>query len=173
MSHRLVVEMTSRPDRGAGTILPHPPMPSTHLSLHYHIVFSTKDRAPLITTEWRDRLHAFLGGTIKTLDGIPQAIGGVADHVHLLIGLPATHCLADLMRDLKAVSSRWVHETLGQHSFAWQEGYGAFTVGASQREAVCDYIRRQKEHHQSRTFQEEYLALLSRGGVKYDERYLW
>jgi REP element-mobilizing transposase RayT len=91
----------------------------------------------------------------------------------LLIGLPATHCLADLMRDLKAVSSRWVHETLGQHSFAWQEGYGAFTVGASQRDAVRDYIRRQKEHHQSRTFQEEYLALLSRGGVKYDERYLW
>lgn len=122
MSLRLAVKMTNRPGRGAGTILPHPPMPSTHLSLHYHIVFSTRDRAPIIATEWRDRLHAFLGGTIKTLDGIPQTIGGAADHVHLLMGLRATHCLADLMRDLKAVSSRWVHETIGQHSFHGRRG---------------------------------------------------
>jgi REP element-mobilizing transposase RayT len=89
-------------------------MPSTHLSLHYHIVFSTKDRAPIIAAAWRDRLHAYLGGVVKNVEGIPEAIGGVADHVHLLIGLRATACLADVVRDVKAVSSRWVHEEIGE-----------------------------------------------------------
>jgi REP element-mobilizing transposase RayT len=148
-------------------------MPSTHLSLHYHIVFSTKDRVPIIANEWRERLHAYLGGVVRNVEGVPEAIGGVGDHVHLLIGLRATACLADVVRDVKAVSSRWVHEEIGDRAFAWQEGYGAFTVSASQREPVREYIARQEEHHQKRTFQEEYLELLKRSGVEYDERYLW
>lgn len=148
-------------------------MSSTHLSLHYHVVFSTKNRAPLIAPAWGERLHAYMGGVVRTLDGVPEAIGGVADHVHLLIGLRATDCLADAVRDVKAVSSRWVHEDVRDRAFAWQEGYGAFTVSASQRGAVRDYIERQAEHHRRRTFQEEYVELLKRSGVDYDERYLW
>jgi REP element-mobilizing transposase RayT len=148
-------------------------MPSTHLSLHYHVVFSTKARAPLIAAAWRERLHAYIGGVVRNIEGVPETIGGVADHVHLLIGLRATARLADVVRDLKAVSSRWVHDEIGERAFAWQEGYGAFTVSASQREAVREYIARQEEHHRTRTFQEEYLELLQRSGVEFDERYLW
>ena len=151
---------------------PHP-MPSTHLSLHYHVVFSTKDRVPLIAPAWRERLHAFLGGTVNQLGGVPEAIGGVADHVHLLLGLRATHALADVLREVKAVSSRWVHDEIGVPAFQWQEGYGKFTVGAPQRAEVRHYIARQEEHHRTRTFQEEYVEFLRRAGVEYDERYLW
>jgi putative transposase len=148
-------------------------MPSTHISLHYHIVFSTKDRVPVIGSAWRERLHGYLGGIVRNVEGVPEAIGGVADHVHMLIGLRAKHCLADVVRDIKAVSSRWVHEVMSDEAFAWQEGYGAFTVGAPQRESVRDYIARQEEHHRLQTFQEEYLEFLKRSGVEYDERYLW
>ena len=148
-------------------------MPSTHLSLHYHVVFSNKDRDPSIAAAWRERLHVYLGGLVRNVNGVPEAIGGIADHVHLLIGLRATACLADVVRDVKAVSSRWVHEEIGERSFAWQEGYGAFTVSASQRGIVCEYIARQEEHHRKRTFQEEYRELLKRSGVDYDERFLW
>lgn len=148
-------------------------MPSTHLALHYHIILSTKDPAPIIAATWRERLHAFLGGSIRTAAGVPEAIGGVADHVHLLIGLRATHCLADVVRDIKAASSRWVHDEMRITPFAWQEGYGAFTVSASQREAVCEYIASQEEHHRHRTFQEEYVEFLRRCGVEFDERFLW
>ena len=148
-------------------------MPSTHLSLHYHLVFSTKNRLPDIAESWRGRLHACLGGVVRNVEGIPEAIGGVADHVHLLIGLRATACLADVVRDVKAVSSRWVHEETGDPGFSWQEGYGAFTVSASQRDVVREYIARQEEHHRKRTFQEEYLELLKRSGVEFDDRYLW
>ena len=147
-------------------------MSSTHLSLHYHIVFGTKDHEPLITPVWRDRLRAYLGGVVRTLDGVPEEIGGVADHVHLLVGLRATHMLADVLREIKSVSSGWVHEDVGVSSFAWQEGYGGFTVSASQLAKVRAYIRQQEEHHRTRTFREEYLALLERNEVEFDERYL-
>src|SRR5437763_6993050 len=147
-------------------------MSSTHLSLHYHLVFGTKNHEPVITLAWRDRLHAYLGGVIHTLGGAPEAIGGVADHVHLLVGLRATHTLADVLRELKSVSSKWVHEEMGVSSFAWQEGYGAFTVSASQLERVRCYIQQQEEHHQTHTFKDEYLALLQRSGVEFDEQYV-
>ena len=148
-------------------------MSSTLLSLHVHIVFGTKDQRPLIESPWRPRLHAYFGGAAKTLNIVPEAVGGVADHVHLLLGLRATHCLADVMRDLKRTSSAWVHETIGQKPFEWQDGYGAFTVSASLLETVKNYIARQEEHHRQQTFQEEYLELLKLSGVEYDERYLW
>ena len=114
-------------------------MPSTQLSLHYHVVFGTKNHEPIIHNSWRPRLHVYLGGVLTTLGGIPEAIGGVADHVHLLIGLRATHCLADVMRETKAVSSSWIHQEIRLPSFAWQEGYGAFTVSPSQLDAVRAY----------------------------------
>ena len=122
-------------------------MPSTHLSLHYHLVFSTKDRIAMIAPEWRGRLHAFLGGVVRQLDGIPQTVGGVGDHVHLLIGLGAMHRLADVMREIKSVSSRWVHEEVGVKLFSWQEGYGALSVGERSLETVKEYAAKQKEHH--------------------------
>lgn len=147
-------------------------MPSTHLSLHYHIVFGTKDHEPLIQPGWRGKLHAYLGGIIRTAGGIAECVGGVSDHVHLLIGLRATHRLADVLRELKAVSSGWVHDEIGVREFAWQEGYGAFTVSASQREAVRRYIEQQEAHHRTCAFREEYLELLRRSDVKFDEGYV-
>lgn len=126
----------------------------------------------MIQPAWRADLHAYLGGIIRTADGIAESVGGVSDHVHLLIGLRATHRLADVLRELKAVSSGWVHDEIGLGSFAWQEGYGAFTVSASQRAAVRRYIQRQEERHRTRSFREEYLELLRRSGVEFDERYI-
>ena len=147
-------------------------MSSTHLSLHVHVVFGTKHQRPLIRPEWRERLHAYLGGAARTLDLVPEAVGGPSDHVHLLLGFRATHCLADVMRDIKRVSSLWVHETIGEREFQWQDGYGAFTVSASMVPTVKNYVARQEEHHRQKTFQEEYVEMLHLSGVEYDERYL-
>ncbi len=148
-------------------------MPSTHLSLHYHIVFSTKDRHASITEDWRNRLHEYLGSLVRAADGIPEAIGGTADHVHLLVGLRATHSLATFVQDIKQTSSRWIHETIGAKNFAWQPGYGGFTVSVSNCEAVKKYIATQVEHRQTKTFQEEYVAFLEKHLIEYDEKYLW
>jgi putative transposase len=148
-------------------------MSSTYLSLHYHLVFSTKDRAPVITPPWRLRLHHYIGGTIRGLGGFPEEVGGVADHVHLLIGLKATHCLADVMRELKKASSIWVHKEIGSSQmFAWQEGYAAFTVSATARAAVRKYIAGQEEHHRTRSFREELIEMLGKAGIEYDPKYL-
>jgi len=148
-------------------------MPSTHFSLHYHVVFSTKERHPWIEPGWRDDLHGYLGGCVKTLRGMPVEIGGVADHVHLLLGLRATHRLADVVREIKTVSSRWIHEELRVPRFGWQEGYGAFTVSRSNVPAVRHYIATQAEHHKKRRFEDEYLDLLKKHEVEFDERFLW
>ena len=147
-------------------------MASTYLSLHYHIVFSTKERRSWIAESWRSRLHQYLSATINGLGGISQGVGGVADHVHLLVGLKATHRLADFMRDLKKSASIWVHDEIGEKSFAWQEGYAAFTVSATTRESVQAYIANQAEHHQRKTFREELVVFLERAGVEYDPQYL-
>jgi putative transposase len=147
-------------------------MSSTYLSLHYHLVFSTKDRKPIIAEEWRSRLHEYLGGTINGLGGFCQAVGGVADHVHLLVGLKATHCLADVLRELKKSASVWVHEEIGERSFAWQEGYAAFTVSPTARESVKHYIANQEEHHRRQSFPEELISLLEKAGIEYDPKYL-
>ncbi len=147
-------------------------MSSTFLALHYHIVFSTKDRAPLLDISWRERLHEYLGGTVTGLGGFPQGVGGVADHVHLLVGLKATHYLADFMRELKKASSVWVHEAIGVREFAWQEGYGTFTVSPTARPQVQKYIANQAEHHRVKSFREELAEFLKKAGVKYEDRYL-
>jgi len=114
-----------------------------------------------------------MGGIVRTLGGVPEVVGGVSDHVHLMVGLRATHCLSDVMRELKSVSSRWVHETPGLSRFAWQEGCGAFPVSHSQRVTLRRYIENQEEHHRTRTFREEYLELLQRHGVEFDSRYVF
>jgi REP element-mobilizing transposase RayT len=148
-------------------------MPSTHISLHVHLVFSTKDRTPWIAAKWRERLHAYLGGIAKGLDGVPLAVGGTSDHVHLLVGLKSSHRLDYFLRDLKADSSEWIHREIDQPVFAWQKGYGAFSVSPSNVDSVRQYVLNQESHHQRYSFQQEYLRLLRFSGVQFDERYLW
>jgi putative transposase len=147
-------------------------MPSTHTGLHYHLIFATKNREPILSEGWRTRLHEYLGGTVRGLDGVPQGIGGVADHVHLLVALKATHCLADFMRELKKASSAWMMAALPKQHFQWQEGYAAFTVSPTARVAVQKYIANQEDHHRRRSFRDELIVLLRKAGVEYDERYL-
>jgi putative transposase len=148
-------------------------MPATYCSLHYHLIFSTKDRLPILTKDWRSDMHAYLGGIVRKLKGVPVAINGSEDHVHLLVGLRATHCLSDLLRELKSGSSEWAHATVGRKSFAWQPGYFGATVSPSLIEKVKQYVRNQEEHHRRKSFQEEYLEFLRLSGIEYDERYVW
>jgi len=145
---------------------------STYSSLHYHIIFSTKNRLRTIGDQWQEDLYQHMGGIIKQLGGFPQGIGGVEDHVHLLIGLKPTHNISDFMRELKKASSKWVHQTVGQRAFQWQEGYSVFTVSATARSKVRSYIENQKQHHQKKTFREEIMELLQKAGIDYDPKYL-
>lgn len=148
-------------------------MSSTHTSLHYHFVFSTKHREPWFSATDLPRLHAYLGGVVRGLGGKPHAVGGVADHVHLLAGLKPTLAVADVMRQVKADSSKWIRQEWHRAAFSWQEGYGAFTVGAGDLERVRAYVLGQEDHHRVRTFQEEYVAMLQRGLVIFDDAHLW
>ena len=148
-------------------------MPATHLSLHYHLVFSTREREPFIASDWRANLHGYLGGIVKGIRGVSLAIGGIDDHVHLLVGLRATHRLDYVLRDIKADSSSWVHKVVGQKKFEWQSGYLGLTVSPSQIERVKKYVLNQEKHHRRKTFQEEYLELLELSAIDYDERYVW
>jgi REP element-mobilizing transposase RayT len=118
-------------------------MGSTFFSLHYHIVFSTKERLPFIHAEWRSRVHSYLGGIIRRMNGVAETVGGVADHAHLLVSLRPVHRMADLMRDMKKDSSNWVKENFDSR-FAWQEGYAAFTVSPNAIKSVRNYIANQK-----------------------------
>ena len=147
-------------------------MPSTYTSLHYHIIFSTKDRLPLITNDWRERLHSYLGGIIKGLEGVPLSIGGIDDHLHLLVGLKPKHRLDYFLRDLKADSSAWIHNEL-KKKFYWQKGYAAFTVSHSSLGGVKNYIMNQETHHGKKDFKTELLELFKAGEIEYDEKYLW
>jgi len=149
-------------------------MANTCISLHVHIVFSTKNRAPLINAEWRGCLRAYLGGIAVEYKMKPLEIGGVADHVHMLVSLPSTISLSKAVQLLKGNSSKWINETFpGNGRFQWQEGYGAFSVSMSQIPDTMEYIRSQEQHHRKKTFQAEYLAFLKKHGIEYDERYLW
>lgn len=146
-------------------------MGSTFFSLHYHIVFSTKERLPLIKTEWRPRLHSYVAGIIRGMNGVPEIVGGVVDHLHILASLRPVHCLSDLMRDLKKDSSNWVKDNVDRR-FAWQEGYAAFTVSPSATEGVRKYIANQEAHHGRHSFVDELKELLGKAGVEYEQKYL-
>jgi len=149
-------------------------MPQSYTCLHYHLVFSTKNRAPTITAEIRPRLWEYLGGIVRGERGIPIEVGGTDDHVHLLVTLRQDQALSEFLKKLKAGSSKWVHETFpDSRGFWWQTGYGAFTVSHSGIDAVKAYILTQEEHHKERTFQEEFLTLLVKHEIAFDEKYLW
>jgi putative transposase len=146
----------------------------SYVSAYFHCVFSTKERRPFITPELRERLWPFLGGIAKQNKMKAIEIGGVADHVHILLSLPSTMTVAKAMQLIKGGSSKWIHETFpSQREFAWQEEYGAFSVSVSQLDKIVEYIRGQEEHHRKVTFQEEFRALLGKHRIEYDERYLW
>jgi REP element-mobilizing transposase RayT len=149
-------------------------MSQSFTCLHYHLVFSTRHREPTIAPDIRPRLWEYLGGAVRAEGGIPVLVGGTADHVHLLVTLRQHKALADFLRQIKANSSKWVHETFPTAGgFWWQGGYGAFTVSHSGMEAVRAYVANQEEHHKARTFQDEFRELLTRHGVEFDEQYLW
>jgi REP element-mobilizing transposase RayT len=145
---------------------------STYLALNVHLVFSTKWRKPWIDERWAARLHRYLGGTLKAKGAVPLEIGGVADHVHLLFGCKATHRVCDLVRDLKRNATAWVQEEIGFPPFAWQDGYALFSISPAACQKVAAYIRRQPEHHRTRSFREELTAMLERAHIAFDAKYL-
>ena len=146
----------------------------SYVSACFHCVFSTKERQKLIKPALQERLWPFLGGIARQNDMCALAVGGMEDHVHMLLSLPAAMPVAKAMQLIKGGSSRWIHETFAdQRHFAWQEKYGAFSVSVSQLDRIIQYIQGQREHHRVKTFEEEFIALLKRHGIHYDERYLW
>ena len=149
-------------------------MPQSLASVYLHVVFSTKNRAPLITPDLAARLYPYLAGTALGTGTKALDVGGVADHVHLLVSFGREVKIADVVRELKAGSSRWVHDTFpDRREFAWQNGYGAFSVGFRELPAVKAYIAGQEEHHRQTSFQDEYRGLLREHGLEWDERYVW
>jgi putative transposase len=146
-------------------------MGSTFYSLHYHVLFSTKERRPFLRSEWRARAHEYLGGTIRGLGGVAEAVGGVEDHVHLLVSLKTTQAPADLTRELKKASSVWISENF-ERGFSWQEGYTIFTVSWTHGQALRRYIAGQEAHHQRNSFMDELKRFLEKNGVSYDPKYL-
>ena len=146
----------------------------SYISSYFHCVFSTKERRNLITLTLRDRLWPFLGGIARQNKMKAIEIGGMEDHIHILLSLPSTLSIAKALQLIKGGSSKWVHETFPDHRmFGWQVKYGAFSVSFSQLDTIIQYIKDQKEHHRQMTFQEEFIALLKKHRVEYDERYLW
>lgn len=144
-------------------------MAATYSYLKMHIVFATKNRVPLIDHRWRGDLHAYLGGTLRGLGGHPLVVGGTDDHIHLVAGLKPTHAPADIVRELKKSSSAWASDR--RAGFAWQAGYGAFSIGPSQEAGVLDYVMRQEEHHLTVSSADELRSLLNECGIEFDERY--
>ncbi|MEI6501164.1 MAG: IS200/IS605 family transposase [Armatimonadota bacterium] len=148
-------------------------MPSSYTSLVYHIVFGTKEQRHLIAPEIAPELHAYMGGIISHLGGRPILIGGVTDHVHVLTILNQKRALEDVLRDLKANSTRWIHQRYPELAeFVWQAGYGAFTVGIRGMPQVKAYIQGQQAHHREVGFREEFREFLQVHGIDFDERYL-
>lgn len=146
-------------------------MSSTFTNLNIHIIFSTKNRAPRIDSAFADRLYAYIGGITRNLDCPALAAGGIEDHIHLLISLHPSVALSDLVRDIKANSSKWLHEDV-KTEFEWQRGYAAFSVSESAVPDVRAYIANQREHHAKRMYQDELVAFLERHNIKYDRSYL-
>jgi putative transposase len=149
-------------------------MANTYSFLNIHCVFSTKERVTILTPEIRERLWAYLGGIARQNGFEAKCVGGVADHVHLLLSLPTTVAISKAIQLIKGGSSIWIHQMFPKlGNFSWQQGYGAFSVGISQMPETIRYIEQQAEHHRTRTFQEEYLSILKKHEMPFDEKYLW
>ena len=147
-------------------------MPSSYIASYFHLVFSTKERRRLILPEWEPRLHSYLGGIVKGMDAMPLEINGMDDHAHLLVSLKSKHRLDYFLRDLKGESSVWIHREVTR-LFEWQKGYSAFSVSPTAVEDVKRYIANQKEHHRRVDLKTEYVDLLDKAGIEFEERFLW
>jgi REP element-mobilizing transposase RayT len=148
-------------------------MPQSFASLHAHIVFSTKHRQPQITPDLQPRLFEYIGGILRNHSGSLIAAGGIPNHVHLLASLGRSLSVAESVRLIKSNSSVWLHGELKMLDFQWQTGYGAFAVSYSNLDVVKTYLANQEEHHQRQSFQEEFLELLRRHHLEWDEKYIW
>ena len=147
-------------------------MAHTYVSELVHCVFSTKQRLNLIPGDKQLRLWSFLGGIARKNGFKAMAVGGTQNHIHALLSLPATLPLAKALQLLKGGSSKWMNET-GDGKFAWQEGYGAFTVGVSQEKATIAYINTQAQHHANHSFEDEFVAFLKKHNIDFDPKYVW
>ena len=149
-------------------------MANTFTQIYIHVVFSVKQRASLIQQQWREELHKYIAGIIQNKDHKLLAINTTPDHIHIFIGMKPDTSLSELVRDLKANSSKWINEKkFLKTKFQWQEGYGAFSSSHSQLDEVIHYIQEQQEHHKKRTFKEEYVSLLKKYDVPYDSKYVF
>jgi putative transposase len=149
-------------------------MTHTFRSHHFHLVWSTKNRKNLIHKSFQDRLYNYIGGVIKRHNGCLLEIGGIENYVHLLISLSNLDKYSDILRDVKAGSSLWVHKTIPESKeFEWQEGYGSFTVNCKNIENVKKYIQNQEEHHCEETFEDEYIRFLNAHHIKFDPRFVF
>ncbi len=148
-------------------------MPATFSNLLYHVVFSTKNRASIIHDHLQPELFRYIGGIVRSKGGILLEVGGMPDHIHLVLMINPHVSVSEMVCGLKSNSSKWIHETTLHKMFAWQSGYGAFTVSRSQIPAVRKYVRNQPEHHRVRSFQEEFLELLKKQGIDNVEQKLW
>jgi putative transposase len=149
-------------------------MAHTFANLLTHVIFSTKDREALIDEALKHDLLAYMGGIVRELQGKVSAANSMPDHVHMLMSLPPGVAVARAVRIVKTNSSRWVHQAHSRRrGFAWQTGYGAFSVSPSNAAAVVKYIREQERHHHRLSFQEEFISFLKKSGIPYDERYIW
>jgi REP element-mobilizing transposase RayT len=149
-------------------------MPQSLASLHIHLVFSTKNREPVINDDIRPHLHAYMASVLQNLGGSPVLINSVEDHVHLLFDLGRTTSVSKAVEDVKKSSSKWIKtQGAGFAGFAWQAGYGAFAVSESNVDSVRTYVANQREHHRKKTFQEEYRQFLERHRIPFDEKYVW
>jgi len=148
-------------------------MSHTYCCSLFHCVFSTKERRKTIVPEIQPRLWAYVGGIAREHEMRALTVGGMEDHVHLLLSLPSSLAIAKAMQEIKSASSLWMHETCAVNGFQWQEGYGAFSIGWMQMSPTIAYIDRQAEHHRKRDFQTEFLAILKKHQIEYDPRYVW
>lgn len=145
-----------------------------YAQLIYHLVFGTKYRQPLIQDDMQSRLYSYIKGLLRNRESRLIEIGGMSDHLHILAHLSPTRAVADMMRDLKALSSKWMNlQPENSSSFEWQRGYGAFTVSYSRVPRLREYIRNQEEHHRVKSFQEEYIEILKRHGVEFQTQRLF
>ncbi len=149
-------------------------MTHTYYKLHYHLVWSTKERQNLILPSFQKRLYEYICGMFKAKQSHVLEIGGISDHIHILVEIPPRLAISELIRYVKVGSSKWLHQSIAEaERFEWQEGYGAFTVSSPRNINVIKYIQKQDAHHKKHSFKEEFIGLLNQYGVSFDPQYLW